>query len=161
MTVSDLIGGFDGMPDALFKREAKRILGPACPASKTDMLSALNKVAVDIADKQQRHRKRTPRAKPEVADQDPPDTGDEKVEAKPAKPAKVAKGKAGEVDLKKWATGQEDRLFSEVRKAIRQKYSKQIAGPNERMEALQFLIEKKVVTAAQARRDIQEQVFSP
>lgn len=153
MGPAELLAGADSIALALFQREARRILGEACPAAKHDMVRALKKVVGEFGERPRKQR--LPRAAPEAPDSDPPDTGEE---AKPQVPAKPAKAKAGSVDLAAWARGHKDYLFGDVRKALRQQYSVQIAGANERMDALQFLIANGVVTAAEARADIEDVV---
>lgn len=161
LSPAELIADANTLPYAVFQREAKRILGDTCPAGKEQIIAALKKAVGEYIERQQKRGNKKPRAKPDVADADPPDTDTEPLserssastKAAPAKPAKAGKDA---IELAAWARGDANYLFGDVRKAIRQKYGKQISGANEKMEALDFLIENKVITAAQARKDIQD-----
>lgn len=55
------------------------------------------------------------------------------------------------VDLAAWGRGQQEYLFAEVRKAVKKGYGVQLA---ERRGVVDFLIEQRVITAAQARKDV-------
>ena len=55
------------------------------------------------------------------------------------------------VDLAAWGRGQQEYLFAEVRKAVKKGYGAQLA---ERRGVVDFLIEQRVITAAQARKDV-------
>ncbi len=156
---AELIADANTLPYAVFQREAKRILGDTCPGGKEQIVAALKKAVGEYTERQQK-RGHKPRAKPDVADADPPDTDAESpserssasTKVAPAKPVKAGKGA---IDLAAWARGDANYLMGDLRKAIRQEYGKQISGANEKMEALELLIDKKVVTSAQARKDIQ------
>ena len=160
LSPAELIADANTLPYAVFQREAKRILGDTCPAGKEQIVAALKKAVGEYTERQQK-RGHKPRAKPDVADADPPDTDAESSKTAPASErssasTKAAKAGKGAIDLAAWARGNANYLFGDVRKAIRQEYGKQISGANEKMEALDFLIENKVITAAQARKDIQD-----
>jgi hypothetical protein len=77
--------------------------------------------------------------------------------AKPAKkpadaPAAAAPAAGTGIDLAAWARGQKDYLPPELFKAIRGKYNVQLS---QRRDAIELLIKEGVVTAAEARKDIQ------
>jgi hypothetical protein len=55
------------------------------------------------------------------------------------------------LDLAAWGRGQKDYLPPELFKAIRAKYNVQLS---QRRDALDLLIKEKVITAAEARKDI-------
>ncbi len=71
-------------------------------------------------------------------------------EAIPAPPPPT-NGVVDGVDLAAWGRGQREYLFNEVRKAIKKGYGAQFT---ERREAVDFLIEQRVIVAAQARKDV-------
>lgn len=66
-------------------------------------------------------------------------------------PTGPAKGST-RVDLEAWARGKKDYLIGDLRKAFKLKYNKVIT---ERRDALDFLIEQRVVTPQEARKDIE------
>lgn len=55
------------------------------------------------------------------------------------------------IDLAAWGRGQKEYLFAEVRKAVKKGYGAQIP---ERRDVVDFLIEQRVISAAQARKDV-------
>jgi hypothetical protein len=55
------------------------------------------------------------------------------------------------VDLVAWAMGNKEYLFGDVRKAIRQTYGKNVT---ERDDAVEFLVERGLVYADHARKDV-------
>jgi len=135
---ADLLARAPTMAYAKLTKEAKRVLGPACPAGKPAIIAALEAAAKVYA---------VPTPPP----------------APPAAPYSGANGMtwsgqpgatAGELDLAAWGRGQKEYLFAEVRKAIRTKFGRTIAGEHERTDAVDFLIEAKVITAAEARKDV-------
>jgi hypothetical protein len=155
----DLIAAVGSMPWPKFHKEAKRILGKDCPAGKPAIVDAL-KTAIEAYEARRRKRdtthkgiswdgvtegKETARAQAE-AEALPPE---EPVQ----KPAKT-NGKVA-VDLRAWGCGTKEYLSAEVIKAVREKYYKQIGvGEHWRRDVVDLLLEEKVITAAQARRDI-------
>lgn len=179
---TELIVHADTIPWSEFQRDAKRILGPTCPAGKAAIVEALKKAVTAFEEKRQRQRQRNADMGAEAAtrtaqtqqavanaapDADPPDTtqgGQVDLEAAlpPAQrgattkppPVPQAVPKKGAVDLKAWATGHADYLISDVRKAIRQGYNKQISGENERADMVDFLVGAGLITADQARKDV-------
>lgn len=131
MPATQLLADADVMPWARFRAQAKAILGDTCPADKNSIKAALREA---IAKVQERQGKRSG----------------------PQKSAGLTwdgiTGKAGNgVNLVAWGQGQTEYLFGEVQKAIRTTYHKQIA---ERRDAVDFLIEQGVITAANARTDV-------
>lgn len=167
-TPTELIVHADTIPWAEFAHDAKLILGAKCPAGKEAIVVALRKAVAGFEEKRRNKRERdavlgTRGAASEVPDADPPDTtqgGQVDLEAllPPAQHGATSKPppvpKKGAVDLKAWAMGHADYLISEVRKAIRQQYAKQISGENERADMVAFLVEVGCITAEQARKDV-------
>lgn len=136
LTAADLLANAAHIPWPTFRKAAQRILGSSCPASKKAILDELKKAAEgvdDFADVQARNARPRPAAVPK----------------QPAGPVTIKGGVT--VDLAAWGRGQKDYLWSEVQKAIRQQYHKQVT---ERRDALDFLIEEGVITADSARKDI-------
>jgi hypothetical protein len=140
MTPSQLIQGKDILPWALFLREAKRILGKTCPPGKEAIVQALQKALAGYQDRQA--RRGTPR-KRAAAPGTPPEVQD-------AAPGAVATPSAGAIDLAAWGRGQKNYLWAEVQKAIRTAHSKQVT---EKRDAVDFLIELQIISAAEARKD--------
>lgn len=62
-----------------------------------------------------------------------------------------ANGVVNGIDLAAWGRGQQEYLFAEVRKAVKKGYG---AALDERRAVVDFLIEQRVITAAQARKDV-------
>lgn len=62
-----------------------------------------------------------------------------------------ANGIVNGIDLAAWGRGQQEYLFAEVRKAVKKGYG---AALDERRAVVDFLIEQRVITAAQARTDV-------
>lgn len=150
ITPYQLLKDADVMPWAAFRKHARRILGDTCPASKSDMLIALQEAVQHYEERQQ--KRKTPKAAEDAAKSAGLTWGglsgeEESLTAKPQKAAPSAG-----VDLAAWARGQQEYVFGEIRKAIRTTYS---ASVTERRDALDLLIQEKVVTAAEARKDIQ------
>lgn len=162
LSANDLIGFANSMSWPAFQKEAKRILGPGCPASKQQIIDALEKAIATFAAKKQAKRPEPKgmipvkealgKVKQAVdayqGDQDPPDTDDA-----PSPAPATAKAK-GSVDLARWARGQQEYLFADVRKEIRKTYSKYIAGPEERKDAVDFLVSVAVISSNEARKDV-------
>lgn len=155
---AELIDMADRMPFAKFATEAKRILGATCPKSKQAIVIALQEA---IAAYEKRYgaangltwggvTQQTPKA-PKGPPPAPP--------AESAIPAATHTPianppKPNGVDLQRWARGKQEYLWAEVAKAIRQQYGKQIAGEHARKDAVDFLIGERVITAAEARKDV-------
>lgn len=135
LTAQDLINN-PNLPWMTFRRAAMRILGPSCPASKTAILSELQKAVndVDAYASEQRTAAATKKIRQPKGDPGP---------------VKVKGGR--EVDLAAWARGQKDYLWGDVQKAIRQQFHRQVTA---RRDALETLIEEHVIPADQARKDI-------
>ena len=147
MNPVQLLRQADTMPWSRFKKEAKRILGDACPASKAEIKIALEQAIAAYRQRQQVRMARVGQSEepgtPVVA-QSPRNT------SVPA-PTGPAKGSTS-VDLEAWARGKKDYLIGDLRKAFKLKYNKVIT---ERRDALDFLIEQRVVTPQEARKDIE------
>lgn len=62
-----------------------------------------------------------------------------------------ANGVVNGIDLAAWGRGQQEYLFAEVRKAVKKGYG---AALDERRAVVDFLIEQRVIPAAQARKDV-------
>lgn len=119
LTAIEVLNG--NLPFAAFKKEAKRILGDQCPASKGDIKAAL--AAFD--------------AQPNLKAQRQEETAAAQNDA----------GKNG-VDLAAWGRGQKIYLFGEVRKAIKTRFNVVVT---EEWDAVDLLINEKVITAREAR----------
>ena len=151
MSPAALLANASAMPWAAFRKRAKEILGETCPAGKAEMIVALQAA---IQHYEARKQKRT--AGPKVADGDAKSpgltwnglTGQEEAQTLTAKPA----AKPGEIDLAAWGRGQHEYLFGDVRKAIRTKFSTSVT---ERRDAVNLLIDDKVIAAAEARKDFE------
>lgn len=143
MTPAELLRQADEMPWAQFRKQAKLIFGPTCPASKEDIKRALQEA---IAGMQTREKVRMERAldAPAAKKAEPP-------QAKPAAQAAPQDKAATGVDLAAWGRGKQEYLFGDIRKAIRAQYNRVVT---ERRDALDLLIEQGVITAESARRDI-------
>lgn len=156
LSPSDLVLQAEVIPWGAFRKRAKEILGVTCPASKAEMLVALRE-----AIKHYESRKQARRTTPAPAAEPPKSNGltwngltgqdgEPNLTAKPAQPP-APPAKSGEVDLAAWGRGQKEYIFGEVRKTIRAKYSTSVT---ERRDAVDLLIAEKVITAAEARKDI-------
>lgn len=66
-------------------------------------------------------------------------------------PPPPADGVVNGVDLGAWGRGQKEYLFAEVRKAVKKGYG---AHLSERRDVVDFLIEQRIIPAAQARKDV-------
>lgn len=155
MSPAVLLANAGAMPWAAFRKRAREILGDACPAGKSDIVEAL-KAAIQHYEARQKRRTSGPNTSgPKVAEPDQKSTGltwnnltgQEENENLTAKPV----AKAGEIDLAAWGRGQKEYIFSEVRKGIRAKFSVSVT---ERRDAVNLLVDEKVITAAEARKDI-------
>lgn len=148
MSPSALLANASAMPWAAFRKRAREILGDTCPAGKAEMVVALQ-AAIQHYEARQKKR-----SGPKVAEPDQKSagltwnglTGEEPAETLSAKPA----AKPGEIDLAAWGRGQKEYLFGDVRKAIRSKYSTSVT---ERRDAVNLLVDEKVISAAEARQD--------
>ncbi len=156
LSPAELVHQADVIPWGAFRKRAKEILGDTCPASKSEMLTALRAAIQHYeARKQARRSKPAPAAEPAKSSGltwnglTGQDEGDAELTAKPQAPQ--APAKSGEVDLAAWARGQNEYIFGEIRKSIRSKYSTSVT---ERRDAIDLLIAEKVITAAEARKDI-------
>jgi hypothetical protein len=138
----ELIAQADSMPWSAWQKSAALVLGEQIPAGKSAILQALQTVSAEFDRKRAR---KTPPAAPK-AEASP--ASDSHAPA-PAKPA--TRSETVSVDLKAWAQGGAEYLFKDVRQAIRTQYNR---GVTERRDAVEFLIEQKVLTAAEARRDV-------
>jgi hypothetical protein len=78
------------------------------------------------------------------------DSGDSPEPPPAAPPPVEAKSKVG-VDLAAWGRGEKNYLFGEIQKEIRGQHSKQVMT---RRDAVDFLIEKRIITAKAARTDV-------
>ncbi len=139
LSVDRLLSEVDSMPYQTWARHARATLGPTCPAGKKAILAALEEAKKVYEEKQAKRAQfsaATAAEEAEVANAVEP-------AASPAKPAGV--------DLAAWGRGQVDYLFGDVRKAAREQYNVQLS---ERRAVVDFLIEQKVITAREARRDV-------
>lgn len=149
LSPAQLVAQADTLPYGAFRKQAKVILGETCPSGKVAILAALN-AAIEAYNARVAAR-RGPSPAPTPTKSAGMTwgglTGEEPApSAAPLKP--------GEIDLAAWARGQREYLFAEVRKGIRTKFNKQITGEYERRDAVEFLVEMKVISAAEARKDV-------
>lgn len=121
---AELLAASHSMAWPKFRAEAQRILGPACPPSKGGIVAALEAMVSGVSTVAQ-----------------PASTGP----VNPTSP--VIDG----VDLAAWARGQKDYLFGDIQKALRKGFSKQVT---ERVDAVNFLVDEKVLSAEDARKDV-------
>jgi len=142
MTPGELLRRADTRPWAHFRKEARRILGPSCPASKEEIKVALQNAIAEYQARMEARRTRAANPAPQQPVQRPAQ--------QPSAPAVQQAGSTG-VDLAAWARGQREYLFGDIRKAFREQYHKVVT---ERRDALDFLIEQGVITAEEARQDI-------
>lgn len=124
LTPATLIAQADTLPWAQFKAEARRVLGPDCPGGKAAIVAALKSAIIKFEE----HREKKSDA---------------------SAPADNA-GAVG-VDLASWARGRREYLFQDIQKELRTRYHKQVS---ERLDAVDFLIQEGVITAAEARQDV-------
>jgi hypothetical protein len=140
----ELLAAVEDIPWALFQREAKRILGPACPAGKAPIIAALKKAISGYEAKETRRAKAGVKSKA-------PDLGEGEAAAPVVPAAPVSKGA---VDLGAWARGTKQYPFGEVRKEIRRRFNQQVSGQNEAYDAVLLCVKEKLLTLAEARADI-------
>lgn len=138
MSIDALLRDGPSMPYGKLLKHAKVVLGPQCPGGKQPIMDALT--AAKVAFDERLAKRRTAKAAAPAPAPVPE-------AAVPVAQAVSANG----VDLGAWGRGQKDYLFGEVQKAIRTTYGRQV---NERRDAVEFLIDEKVVTAQQARQDV-------
>lgn len=124
-----LLAGANTIPWAKFNKEAKRILGATCPAGKAAIVGALQTA---IAGYQARQEKRAPAAAAAVA------------------PSNGAAVKGG-VDLAAWGRGQKEYIVGDLIKAFRSQHHARLS---ERRDMVNFLVDQKVITGAEARQDV-------
>ncbi len=130
MSPADLLRQADTLSWPQFRKQAKAIFGPDCPAHKDAIKAALiEKVNAEAS--------AAPAPKPAAPT--------------PPAPAPAPQGKATGVDLAAWGRGRQEYLFGDIRKAIRAQYGKVVT---ERHDAVDFLIEQGVITAESARKDV-------
>lgn len=149
LSPAQLVAQADTLPYGTFRKRAKEILGETCPSGKVAIVAALNAAIEAYAARVAARRGPSPAPTPTKSAGMTWGglTGEEPApSAAPLKP--------GEIDLAAWARGQREYLFAEVRKAIRGKYNKQITGEYERRDAVEFLVEQKLVSAVEARKDV-------
>lgn len=146
ISVEALMAQAQTMPWPAFKKHARSILGETCPNGKAAMLEALNKALGDYQERQARKKGMSWGA----LNGQPP-------EATTSVPAVAADSSyvVGAVDLAAWGRGQQEYLFSQVRKAIKARFNRVCQGARERKDAVDFLVEQKVIPAHEARRDVQ------
>jgi len=124
MGPAELIAASHSMGWPKFRAEAQRVLGPACPPSKGGIIAALEAMVSGVSTVAQ-----------------PASSG-------PVNPdSPVIDG----IDLAAWARGQKEYLFGDIQKALRKGYSRQV---HERVDAVNFLIDEKVIAADEARKDV-------
>jgi hypothetical protein len=118
-----LLAARETIPWPQFKRRARHLLGDRCPATKADIIAALQDAAATQA---------------ATTVPQPPSTANEAADADHT------------IDLAAWGRGQKNYVFGEVRRAIRQRFS---AVVNTTHDAVDLLIAQRIVTAQEARRD--------
>jgi hypothetical protein len=137
----------DTMNVALFRKEAQRILGKKCPKAKAEIVEALKKAAAKA-------RKSGETVQNGMTWGDP--TGKQRAAAKaeaeaassPAPPPPPANVR---IDLAAWGRGQKEYIWGEILKELRNKYKVQFS---KKRDAVLFLVDSGVITAAQARKDV-------
>jgi hypothetical protein len=151
---AELIANVGQIPWSAWEKEAKRVLGPTAPAGRDALVSALQAAINAYAEKQQKRGGRKPQAAAGPAD--PPEMAAAPLSA-PEPTVDAPRPPGGGVDLAAWARGDKGHTYRmpEIRKAIRDKFSRQVSGPNERYDALLVCVDEKLITKAQMRKDIQ------
>jgi hypothetical protein len=158
MTAQEILDGMDAMGWAELQKKAKQVLGGACPPGKAAIRSALEAAIKGHAERIEKRKLTAERGATQTItpgrtiptpDFDPPSEDAPAVAPSPA--PKSAAPVGGPVDLAAWGRGQREYVFSEIRKAIRAQYN---AAVMERSDAIDFLIDNKIITGAEARRDI-------
>lgn len=141
LSIGDILANPDAVAFPTLRKRAREILGEACPSGKQAILDALAAARKGYEERVARRRSTAP----ESAEDD----GDTQEPPPPTlpNPSPTVNG----IDLAAWGRGRIDRLFAEVQRAIRTHYSKQVT---ERRDAVEFLIEQGVITAAEARTDV-------
>ena len=131
-----LLAAQAGMPWLKFRNECRKVLGVACPQTKDEIVALLEALA----------------KVPDEVDPDAEvDDGNGVPVTDPPPAAVAAPQKKGPVDLRAWGSGQREYIFGEIQKAIRAQFSVQVT---ERRDAIDLLVDKGVINAAQARKDI-------
>lgn len=121
-SIAEVLAGLESgaLPWAAFRKEAKRILGAACPAAKDATIAALRAAQGN---------------------------GGKPVEEPQQAPAPVKTKSGTTIDLAGWGRNTEQYLFGDVRKAIQAKDAKVVSTVK---DAIEHLIDTKVVTAQEA-----------
>lgn len=119
----------------MFRKKAREVLGDTCPSDKAGIKQALA-IAIEKFQERQAKRQKLPETTAGLTFSDL--TGE-------------AEYTVGTVNLAAWGRGKQQYIFGEVAKAIRTKFHKQVS---ERRDAVDFLIEQGVVSAAEARKDV-------
>lgn len=146
MSPPELLARADTIAYARLVKEAKRILGPDCPKGKEAIKLALQEA---IAGYEQRRARRQEMAWGGMTGQQEPQG------LAPTPAVEAAKsGILSKAQLGMWARGREQYLFGDVTKAIRAHFGRQISSADGRRDAIDFLIEEKLITAAEARKDV-------
>ena len=148
MSPRELLERADRIAFSKFVMEAKRILGPTCPKGKEAIKIALQEA---IAAFEARQAKRGGMSWGSVTAGKP--KGPPPAPPAPA-PAPAGNGRQAGVDLAAWARGRQEYIFADITKAIRTTYGRQIGGEHARKDAVDFLIGERVITAAEARKDV-------
>lgn len=141
MSPAELLSQADTLPWAQFRKQAKAIFGPNCPANKEAIRIALEEAVAGYEERERVRKARAIDTAPHEAAQVPA----------PPPPAPAPQGKASGVDLAAWGRGQKEYLFGDIRKAIRAQYGRLVT---ERHDAVDLLIEQRVITAESARKDV-------
>lgn len=126
--VADLLRAADTLHHNAFKKAAKAVLGPTCPAGKAAIIEALRAAQGELEARAEKRAKERAAATPQV------------------KPTATSS-----VDLAGWARGQKEYLWGDVRKAIKLAFGRDVS---ERDDAVEFLIGQSVISAAEARQDV-------
>lgn len=137
VTVADLLRQADSMHWRTFKKAAEGVLGATCPAGKAQIIEALRAAQREFDARAERKAA----SRPEIADHD-----DEVGGVAPP----VQQASSG-VDLSRWARGQQEYLWGDVRKAIKARYGRNVT---ERDDAVEFLVDQGLINAAEARQDV-------
>lgn len=132
MSVAELLRQADSMHWRSLKKAAAVVLGPECPASKMQIIEALQ--AAQRGFDERAGRRKTVHV-----------AGEQITTERPSGLSKTG------VDLAAWGRGQKEYLWGEVRKAIKTEFGRNVS---ERDDAVEFLIGEGILTSEEAREDV-------
>lgn len=167
-TAEELLAQADGMHWSALKRQAQEIFGNAIifkrGGGKQGIIDSIKNAmtaqeqGVEVAPERPVSSGLTWGAMTGAAEDDDEepedmDADDEDAEEfEPDPPPPLPKGlPKSDVDLSAWGRGQRDYLFGEVQRTIRAQYNRQVL---DRKDAVEFLIDERLIPAHEARRDV-------